>query len=309
MYVLTDVLLTSSSDMEGYLDVAQQWGQFFANIYVHPIIFVTCVSILAGIFLFRYFLIVSYDEEKAKQMNVLKQYKQYVAGHMLLQLLIAFFFAYIVIKFTRALIDSYIINCIISEVIGLTASILIDSKFIVPAEEKHGLFNNPLCPAGSSKNEDSAETGTVSGNSNTININIGHNSAKEEIIDGQAPLFEEDAIEMEQLVTIDERPDAMMKSIIDMQEKQAKMIEDLSVSVIGIRDTMMTNLRFELHDDMMNDIIQGYTTQDNYDRISTKYHDYRISLKGNHGIEKLFEKYDKLDVREDRQQRKKIRDV
>lgn len=98
-------------------------------------------------------------------------------------------------------------------------------------------------------------------------------------------------------IEIRETTEAMMKSLIDVQKTQGEQIGELKDMILGIRETMMNSLRFELHDQMMECIKRGYATEDEYDRITEKMHDYLVNLHGNHGLEDLFEdRFKKLKI-------------
>lgn len=89
-------------------------------------------------------------------------------------------------------------------------------------------------------------------------------------------------------ISINESKDEIIKSLVDMQEQQAMALTQLSTVIDAMRENIVTNMRFELHDAMMECITRGCVTPTEYDRIREKMHNYR-NLNGNHGLCELYE--------------------
>lgn len=103
---------------------------------------------------------------------------------------------------------------------------------------------------------------------------------------------------------IKEETEDMMKSIIDVQQYHREQIENLYSAVESIRATMMTNLRFELQEEMTKCILRGYRTPKDTEYIEAKFHDYKYNLNGNHGVESLYNNdFLKLPVKEKHRRR------
>lgn len=261
-----------------YLELLQRYGKFFADIYLHPVIFFILVTIIIAVYVIRYIMFVKEYKQEATEKGVLKEYKIYVAAHMGMQILICFLIAYFVIKFCNALIDNYIINWILAPTIGLIVSIIFDFKVLVPLEDKSGFFPNPL---SKKKKDDKKEENETESNSsvNNITINVGSRETTKE--------KEADVEPMNNEITITESNEDIIRSLIHMQEEQNKQLQTLYDLVDAIRDDIVTNRRFELHDSMMKCIKRGYATADEYDRISEKMKTYG-ALHGNH-IQSLYQ--------------------
>ena len=89
-------------------------------------------------------------------------------------------------------------------------------------------------------------------------------------------------------ISINESKDEIIKSLVDMQEQQAMTLTQLSTVIDAMRVNIVTNMRFELHDAMMQCIARGYATPTEYDRIREKMQNYK-NLNGNHGLTELYE--------------------
>lgn len=94
-------------------------------------------------------------------------------------------------------------------------------------------------------------------------------------------------------IAIREEKDDIIKSIITMQEQQAMALNQMASMVDAIRENIVTNMRFELHDAMMECIIRGSATPTEYERITEKMRNYE-AMKGNHGIADLYNNKFKL---------------
>lgn len=272
----------SADQTSEYLDLLQRYGKFFADIYLHPVIFFILVAIIITVYIVRYVAFVHEYKKVAIEKGVLKEYKIYIAAHMSLQLLICFLIAYFVIKFANALIDSYIINWILAPTIGLFVSIIFDYKVITPLENKSGFFKNPLVDKKDDEKTDNSSESSKSINNITINVGSKETTTTKEKEVKIEPMKTETEIE------IKESNDDIIRSLINIQEQQSKQLKELYELVDAIREDIVTNRRFELHDAMMDCIVKGYATKDEYDRISEKMKSYG-NLHGNH-IQDLYEK-------------------
>lgn len=264
-----------------YLDLLQRYGKFFADIYLHPVIFFILVAIIICVYIVRYIAFVHSYQKLATEKGVLKEYKIYIAAHMSIQLLICFLISYFVIKFANALIDSYIINWILAPTIGLIVSIVVDYKVITPLENKSGFFKNPIIDKKDDEKTDNSSESSKSINNITINVGSKETTTTKEKEVKVEPMKTETAIE------IKESNDDIIRSLIHMQEEQSKQLKNLCDVVDAIREDIVTNRRFELHDAMMECIKRGYATTDEFDKISEKMKTY-TALKGNH-IQSLYE--------------------
>lgn len=265
-----------------YLDLLQRYGKFFADIYLHPVIFFILVAIIICVYIVRYIAFVHSYQKIATEKGVLKEYKIYIAAHMSIQLLICFLISYFVIKFANALIDSYIINWILAPTVGLIVSIVVDYKVITPLENKSGFFKNPIIDKKDDEKTDKSSESSKSINNITINVGSKETTTTKEKEVKVEPMKTETEIE------IKESNDDIIRSLIHMQEEQSRQLKNLCDVVDAIKDDIVTNRRFELYDAMMTCILRGSATPDEFDRISEKMKTY-TALKGNH-IQDIYEK-------------------
>ncbi|MDO4189345.1 MAG: hypothetical protein Q4D29_10190 [Lachnospiraceae bacterium] len=95
---------------------------------------------------------------------------------------------------------------------------------------------------------------------------------------------------------IHETTEAMIKSLIDVQQAQGEQISELTKLVINIREAMMNDKKVILKDMMYSALDKGYATPDEDERISIEYNSY-VGLGGNGQIKDLYEnKYLKLHI-------------
>lgn len=281
----------NAEEISKYLDIAKNYGKFFADIYFHPVIFFVLVLIIISVYVIRYCVFIFENKTEAINKGVYKEYKLYIMAHMSLQLLICFLCSYVVIKFSNALIDSYIINWILAPTVGLFAGIIIDMKVIIPLENKTDTFTNPIVDK---KDEKKKGNNNESANSiNNITINVGSKEkSKDKSNDKEAEIES-----MDNTINIKETNDDIIRTLVNIQEEQGKQLQDLASVIDAMRENIVTNMRFELHDCMMESVLRGYVTPEEYDRISSKMVNYK-SLGGNHGIDNLYnEKFKNLPIR------------
>lgn len=271
-----------ADETDKYLELLQRYGKFFADIYLHPVIFFVLVTIIISVYVIRYAIFVNEYKKEASEKGVLKEFRLYVAAHMSIQLLTCFFVSYFVIKFANALIDSYIINWILAPSLGLLLGIILDFKVLVPLENKSGFFTNPLLKNKKDDENDKKEISESSKSINNITINVGSKTTT--TTEKEAKLEP-----MDNGIEIIESNDDIIRTLINVQEEQGRQLQVLMGVIDAMRENIVTNMRFELHDSMMECIIRGYVTTEEYDRISEKMKNY-LALKGNHGLTDLYEK-------------------
>lgn len=94
---------------------------------------------------------------------------------------------------------------------------------------------------------------------------------------------------MEDIIEINETTEAMMKSIIDVQQRQSQQINDLQNMVSNIQHSLMVDRKHWLEDEMYSCIQDGYVSFERNKRITSNYLEY-VSLGGNGEIRELYEK-------------------
>lgn len=307
---MLDILLTSGQDVKTYVEISKEYGKFLADIYVHPVIFFILVGILLCVYAVRFIIIVRKDKPVSIKIGCEKEYVQYVFAHMLTQLLICFSISYFCIKLTYAMIDSYIINWIISPIIGWFSSIIIDGNIIVKIENQTGVFKNPLNNKTKTEikkddiNTQNNITINVGSSSNIKNINrdtaknILENTTKynEKNEDAKDKTERQTNDKMNETIVINETTEDMIKSLIDVQVKQSDQIHALSQVVDAIRESIMNDKKVLLKRLMYNALERGYTIPQEDERINLEYTSYK-GLNGNGYIKELYEdRYLKLPM-------------
>ena len=153
----------------------------------------------------------------------------------------------------------------------------------------------------------------------SVVINIGKETmtqdSNEEKVDEQVNL--EDMLVTEEDLNFTKEPDKFKKNLKEILNKQSTLLkiqsdeldkqsvelDKQSNSLNVLVNSLMLNRRLTLQDKIYNCLSKQYATKEEYDRITTLYLDYK-SLNGNHGIDILYEKFEKLPIREESRKRR-----
>lgn len=78
-----------------------------------------------------------------------------------------------------------------------------------------------------------------------------------------------------------------------------KRIEALSEDFVELKESVANVQRFRLQENLKKALRRGYTTQHELEELSRLYESY-VELGGNGAIKILFEKFSKLDTKEEK---------
>lgn len=295
-------------------NILEYYFSKFDSIYVAPIIFIEFVCSLIFAFTIRYTLLWGIEKNKnnKKTANQLKAIKAYIFSHCGLELLIAFFIAYCLIKLTFANPTSYIINIVAAPAIGVIIAIYIDNKIIIPLESATGIGNIfEKIKNKSSNSEKNIDTPT---NNVTINIGSGEESKHTDLpnmklLDSKIlsdnikhlskNIADDDDFNIKIIDAINSIKDIQLAQndiIVSNTEKLENTIKNIGI----LKESEMINKKIELKRLMYDCLNKGFATPSENDKITMFFHSY-TSLGGNHEVETLYkEHYINLKVHEER---------
>lgn len=240
--------------------------------------------------------------------------RAYITEHIIIEALIAFALAYVIIILRCANATNYIWNMIIAPGIGFVLAILIDAKIIMKSEENipMSLFLHKL---RKNKSSSSSSSQTTTPSSINIQVNTGNRNIDTPVKTDNAisnneipPLLshiEEDAAESDDFnATVIEH----MNNIIDIQSVSMGKIDtiveqcDKMQNIIkNLQETEMKEYQIKLKQQMYACLNKGFVTPSENEEIESAYHSYTELLGGNGEVKALHDKrFIKLEIHEDR---------
>lgn len=294
------------------IDIFEYYLYKFNSTYVDPIIIIELIIILIFVFFLRYKLLnrIEKNKNKDKSIEELKNISSYIIGHCAVELLVAFFVAFLFVKLTNANPQRYITNMIVCPSIGMLVAIYFDNKLLIPVENATGIGNVFEKIISSKKKIDSSSnTNTTTNNQGNVTINIGT-----QLENNNQPEMRIKSSSLSKFLSDDLADDKDFNTkIIDainvIKQEQSTQIEIINANTVRLENTMadlailkaseMINKKIELKKIIYSCLNKGYANPEENDKITMYYHSY-ISLGGNHEVESLYKNhYLKLPVHED----------
>lgn len=215
-------------------------------------------------------------------------------GNSLIGAVVAFSISVIITIVTDTMLNIPL-SCFVFPMIGFIGSYLFDVKVMMEVPD------TPCETHTKPKSQD--KTSDKSGN--TVIVNVGSNieetaNTNQHILDSSdTELIKESDIDLDDY---SEKVREAVNELRAIQIKHGEQIEEQSDILRAVRDTMMTDKKYQLKNMIYTALDNGYVTPDDNERIVAEYNNYR-ALRGNGEVQRLFEvQYSKLDVHEDRRQ-------
>ena len=290
------------------VNIIEYYLNIFDSTYIKPIIFFEFTIILVLVFLLRYLLLyrIEKTKNKKKSQEDLKNISMYIFGHCGLELLIAFFICYCLVKLTHANPSSYIINMIAAPIVGTVLAIYLDNRLFIPIENATGVGN--VFEKLNKKKSSDNKSGNGNNSSNNVTINIGTQQEGKPEMKILKPSSISDLLS-EDIADDEDFNSKIINAINEIKKEQTMQIEIINNNNVKLENTIsdlailkeseMINKKIELKKMIYECLNKGYATPEENDKITMYFHSYS-SLGGNHEVESLYKNhYLKLPVHED----------
>jgi hypothetical protein len=282
----------------------EQYGSMFDQNYIYPFVFYILVIIIIFVFSVRYFAIVTVGSNNVDENDPvrMRKFKAYTAFHCVLEAIVCFIVSFIIIEFTNANPESYIINWVLGPSVGMFVAIYFDNKVIMPFEEKNGQV--PYISELKSKNQ--SDTPPKDDDSqHLININInGTGVSTNDDDNNDSPKNNTDCddikrIFIEAIDHLNEAHEADVKRIEALEESNTIN----AIVIDAIRESILEEKKVRLKKMLYACLEQGYVKPKQNEVVLKYYHLYRSLSNGEYGheIESIYrDRYTKMGVHENR---------
>lgn len=292
------------------VNILEYYFDMFDQTYVKPIIFIEFTTILVFVFIMRYYMLyrIEKNKNKKKSPSDLKSISLYIIGHCAIELLVAFFICYCLVKLTHANPQSYIINMIAAPAFGVIVAIYFDNRLLIPIENATGL-GNVFIKLNNKKKSDDKSGGNGGNSTSNVTINIG--TQQETKIPDMRILKQSSVSDLlsDDIADDEDFNSKIIDAVNEIKKEQAMQIEIINNNTAKLESTIsdlsilkeseMINKKIELKKMIYACLNKGYATPEENDKITMYYHSY-TSLGGNHEVESLYKNhYLKLPVHED----------
>lgn len=233
-----------------------------------------------------------------------KPRKRIIENHLGFEISLAVLIAWIVMMVVSSAQLNYVVNLVISPIVGTLGGITIDNIYILPRQ--HNSLYSTSDVFAHTKGTQSKES--ASSNPITININNSddHSEETKEHHSVQSPDHIPD--EVADAEDFNLQIIHALNGVKDIQfshEQSIKSVEDTCVETLNQIEKLKESERLEKHISLKSQmyacLANGFVTPEEHDKIRAEYHIYRHLLGGNGDIQNLYEKYfSALGVHEDR---------
>lgn len=282
----------------------EQYGSMFDQNYIYPFVFYILVIIIIFVFSVRYFAIVTVGSNNVDENDPvrMRKFKAYTAFHCVLEAIVCFIVSFIIIEFTNANPESYIINWVLGPSVGMFVAIYFDNKVIMPFEEKNGQV--PYISELKSKNQSDTQP-KDDDSQHLININInGTGVSTNDDDNNDSPKNNTDCddikrIFIEAIDHLNEAHEADVKRIEALEESNTIN----AIVIDAIRESILEEKKVRLKKMLYACLEQGYVKPKQNEVVLKYYHLYRSLSNGEYDneIESIYrDRYTKMEVHENR---------
>ena len=266
-----------------------------ANITVFVLIvelfFATCLRIKVLLSINK-LSIRTQDKEEKRAVTIL-------LNHIGLEVLVGTLVSFFVIAIMQASPINYLVNALISPIVGILAGITVDNYIILPKRDT-SLYN----VSASIKTSSTNRTIPIESNPLVININNGKEDVSETKNDDVELISDELANDENfnlQIIQIINDMKIIIGSNCSQLEELSQKMQEVSIWIDNIRESEMLQKKMSLRSSIYRVLSNGFVTPEEHDRIRAEYHAYKDLLKGNGDVQDLYENhFTKLGVHEDR---------
>ena len=208
-----------------------------------------------------------------------RRQKTIIANHLGYEICLAVLISWLLMTVISSVQINYVVNLIISPIVGVLGGITIDNIYILPRRNK-SLYSVQELKSNSSSNPDSNSP------SEPITININTDPVAQEHISQ---------------LSSEHRLSESLAGQSNFDVEVIHFVNDLAQVVLDLRESEMIERKMWLKSEMYRCLGNGFATPAEHDKIRGNYHAYIHLLKGNGDVKNLYENhFSHLGVHEDR---------